>query len=99
MGLATAKLGRAVLLDRLSAVTELAAAAIHGAATAAGERDGIADAAIIRAAAGAATMALHEAALVPLAGQGSDHLFMRKYALFAAGRWPLGTVRGVFYLF
>jgi len=42
---------------------------------------------------------LHEAALVPLAGQGSDHVFVRKYALFAAGRWPLGTVGGMFYLF
>jgi len=26
-------------------------------------------------------------------------VFVRKYALFAAGRWPLGTIHGVFYLF
>ena len=46
-----------------------------------------------------AAMALHEAALVPLAGQGTEHVFVRKYALFAAGRWPLGTVDRMFYLF
>ena len=99
MGLATATLGRAVLLDRLGAATELASEAIHGAAAIAAERDGVADAALVRAASGAATMALHEVALARLAGQGSDHLFVRKYALFEAGRWPLGAVHSVFYLF
>ena len=99
MDLATTKLGRAVLLDRLGAATELASEIIHAAAASAAERDGIADAALVGAASGAATMALHEAALVPLADQGSDHVFVRKYELFAAGRWPLGAVGGVFYLF
>jgi hypothetical protein len=99
MSLAMAKLGRAVLLDRLGAATELASEMIHAAAVGAAERHGVADAALIRVASGAASMGLHEASLVPLAGEGSDHVFVRKYALFAAGRWPLGTVHGVFYLF
>ena len=99
MSLAMAKLGRTVLLDRLSAATELASEMIHAAAASAAERDGVADTALVHAASGAAAMALHEAALVPLAGQGSEHVFVRKYTLFAAGRWPLGTVNGVFYLF
>jgi hypothetical protein len=99
MNLASGRLVRAVLLERLGAATELASEIIHAAAASAAERVGVTDAALIRAAAGAATMALHEAALVPLASEGSDHVFVRKYALFAAGRWPLGTVHGVFYLF
>jgi len=99
MSLAVARLGRAVLLDRLGAATELASEMIHAAAASAAERDGVTDAALVRAASGAAAMALHEAALVPLAGQGSEHVFVRKYTLFAAGRSPLGTVNGVFYLF
>jgi hypothetical protein len=39
------------------------------------------------------------ATLARLAGQGADHLFMRKYALFESGRWPLGVVAGAFHLF
>ena len=44
-------------------------------------------------------MALHGATLARLAGQGAEHLFVRKYGLFESGRWPLGVVGGVFYLF
>jgi hypothetical protein len=97
--LAANRLGRAALLERLTAATEFAAQAIHGAAAIAAERDGMADAALVRAGSGAATMALHEAALARLAGEGPEHLFMRKYALFDSGRWPLGVVGGAFYLF
>jgi hypothetical protein len=93
------RLGSAALLDRLSAATELATEVIHGAAARAAERDGIADAALTRAASGAASMALHTAALSRLAGEGGAHLFMRKYALFEAGRWPLGIVSGAFFVF
>lgn len=99
MAVAEQRLGRGTLLERLSAGTELAAQVIHGAAAIAAERDGIADAALVRAASGAATMALHAATLARLAGQGADHLFMRKCALFESGRWPLGVVAGAFHLF
>jgi len=93
------RLGPAALLDRLSAATALATESIHAAAAGAAERAGIADAALVRAASGAASMALHTAALTRLAGEGSAHLFMRKYALFEAGRWPLAIVSGTFFMF
>lgn len=99
VALAQKELGREPLLERLTAATELASQAIHGAAAIAAERDGVADAALVRAASGAASMALHGAALARLAGQGPAHLFVRKYHLFESGRWPLGVIAGVFYLF
>lgn len=99
MALARGRLGSDALLERLTAATELASESIHGAAAIAAERDGVADAAMVRVASGATTMALHGAALARLAGQGPTHLFVRKYALFESGRWPLGVVAGVFYLF
>jgi hypothetical protein len=55
--------------------------------------------AMARAAAGALLMALHAHALARLAGCGDSHLFMRKYALFALGRWPLGVSHGALQLF
>jgi len=99
MAQARARLGETAVLERLSSATELAGEFVHGAAAVAAERDGIADAALVRAASGAASMALHTAALAQLAGEGAGHLFMRKYALFASGRWPLGIVGRVFFLF
>ncbi len=103
MRVAEQRLGRDALLERLSAGTELAGQAIHGAAAIAAAitsgRNAVADAALVRAASGAASMALHAATLARLAGQGPDHLFMRKYALFESGRWPLGVVGGAFHLF
>jgi len=99
MQVARERVGEDALLERLTAATELASQSIHGAAAIAAERDGVADAALVRAASGAASMALHGAALARLAGQGAEHLFVRKYALFEAGRWPLGVVAGSFYLF
>jgi hypothetical protein len=99
MQVARDHVGDDALLERLTAATELASQSIHGAAAIAAERDGVADAALVRAASGAASMALHGAALARLAGQGPEHLFVRKYALFESGRWPLGVVGGSFYLF
>jgi hypothetical protein len=99
MAQAKGRLGEQRLLERLTAATEFASEAIHGAAAIAAERDGIADAALVRAASGAATMALHAAALARLAGEGPEHLFMRKYALFESGRWPVRVVGGRLDLF
>lgn len=93
------RLGDSVFLERLSAATELATDALHAAAATAAARGGSADAALIRAASGAAAMAMHEAALARLAYRGSDHVFMRKYRILESGRWPLGVLRGVFHLF
>jgi hypothetical protein len=55
--------------------------------------------ALARAAAGALLMALHARALAQLSGCGETHLFVRKYALFLLGRWPLGVSDGALHLF
>jgi hypothetical protein len=55
--------------------------------------------ALARAAAGALSMALHAVALARLAGSEESHLFVRKYALFSLGRWPLGVSAGALHLF
>ena len=46
----------------------------------------------------AAMMSLHQRALAELSGAPDDHYFRIKFALFAAGRWPLGVRSGKFYL-
>jgi hypothetical protein len=43
--------------------------------------------------------ALHCRALATVVQRGEGHLFMRKYALFASGRRPLGVRDGVLCLF
>lgn len=100
-----ARLGAIQVLERLTAATELASDVVHDAAASAARRNGdtrraaTETEAMVRAAAGAATMSLHELALARLAGCGPDHLFMRKYRLFESGRWPLGVLDGAFHLF
>ncbi|HWA14258.1 MAG TPA: hypothetical protein VHA15_14290 [Burkholderiales bacterium] len=81
-----ARLGEPMLLDALtSAVEGEATATLEGALAAGGDET------LARVASGAALMALNNRALALLAGCGPDHLFVQKYALFAAGRWPLGS--------
>ena len=87
------------LLARLDALTRALTGPLHRAAAAAAARDGVADPALVRAAAGAALMAALQHALVELAGGGAAHFFVAKYALFAGGRWPLGWLRGRYLVF
>ncbi len=87
------------LLAALSQVTDAASGVVLGQAAIAAARSGIADPALIRVAAGAATQAAYQAALAEIARAGSAHAFAVKYRLYAAGRWPLGVVGGAFYLF
>ena len=94
-----ARFGEAETLDHLSIAAGIEHEVIHGAAALAASRAGVADPALTRAAAGAASMTAHGRALAHLAEVGETHMFMRKYALFEGGRWPLGIVRGVFHLF
>ncbi len=63
---------------------------LQGAAAVAAIRSGCADAGLIKVAAGAAIYAVHQYRLAVAADAGEEHPFMRKYALFAGGRWPLG---------
>jgi len=93
------KLGEVSALDDLSIKAGIEHEIIHGAAALAAARAGVADPALTRAAAGAASMAAHGRALARLAEAGDTHMFVRKYGLFEGGRWPLGIVRGAFYLF
>jgi hypothetical protein len=73
--------------------------ALHGAAAVAAARGGGADPGLIRAAAGSATYAAHQQRLAVAAGEGEAHPFMRKYALFCGGRWPLGLYGDRFAIF
>jgi hypothetical protein len=81
-------------LSRITAASDL----VHGAAAVACARAGVADAALIKSAAGAATQACYLAALATAAGAGAEHAFAVKFRLFAGGRWPLGIIAGAFYL-
>ncbi|ANK79968.1 MAG: hypothetical protein TEF_03565 [Rhizobiales bacterium NRL2] len=87
------------VLVALTNVTSKASEAVHGAAAVAASRFGVADEGLIRAAAGAAAQAAYQAALVIAAAEEEDHAFARKFALFQAGRWPLGITGGTFSLF
>jgi hypothetical protein len=51
------------------------------------------------AAAGAASYAAYQARLALAAGASQDHPFLRKYALYCGGRWPLGVYQGRFSIF
>ena len=72
---------------------------LHGAAAVAAARAGGADAALIRVAAGAASHAAYQARLARAAGAPAAHPFLRKYALYCGGRWPLGVYKGRFAIF
>lgn len=54
---------------------------------------------LVKAAAGAGSLALYQFTLARLAQAPPDHLFMRKYALFESGRWPLGVFDDTFHLY
>jgi hypothetical protein len=73
--------------------------ALHGAAALAAIRSGVADAGLVRAAAGAATYAAFQYRLAQAAKVSPSHAFMRKYALFCGGRWPLGVYGDRFAIF
>ena len=87
------------LLDALDAAHQPLRAVIQAAAAAAAARAGIADAAMIAEAAGAALLAAHQGELAVLAGAAEAHYFRRKFRFFAGGRWPLGICDGRFIVF
>jgi hypothetical protein len=94
-----ARLERAVRLDPADREWLALTDALHGAAAVAAARFGCAEQGLIRAAAGAAIYAAHQYRLAQAAGAGADHPFVRKYALFAGGRWPLGVYSERFAIF
>ena len=99
LGRAGGALGEDPLIRLLSAVSDSASDTVQGAAAVAAARDGVADPALIKSAAGAATQGCYQAALALAANAGPDHPFTVKFRLFEGGRWPLGIVDGAFHLF
>jgi hypothetical protein len=49
--------------------------------------------------AGVASYVTYQARLALAAGASQDHPFLRKYALYCGGRWPLGVYQGRFAIF
>jgi hypothetical protein len=83
----------------LTALSSHAAEVLGEAAERAAVEAGIADEALMRAAAGAAAQACYNAGLVLVAGAGDQHPFAIKFRLYESGRWPLGVVGNSFNLF
>ena len=96
---ARARLERSARLDPADPEWLALNDALHGAAAVAAARAGCADAALIRVAAGAASYAAYQARLARAAGAASGHPFLRKYALYCGGRWPLGIYHHAFAIF
>ncbi|HTQ06368.1 MAG TPA: hypothetical protein VMI54_21060 [Polyangiaceae bacterium] len=90
--------GESELLVAVSQTLE-ASDALRRAAASAAERFGCEDAGLVGSAAGAASQAFHLTELARLAGESDEHPFYLKRALFAAGRWPLGILRGRYRIF
>lgn len=93
--------GKTAMLDTLTGISEQVSDVVHGAAAVAATRSNIADSGLIRAAAGAATMACYQAAVEIAAGPANDNgtPFLAKYRLFEAGHWPLCVRGSTFYVF
>jgi hypothetical protein len=93
------RLERAVRLDPADPDWLALNEVLHGAAAVAAARTGCADAALIRAAAGAASYSAYQARLARAARAQATHPFLRKYALYCGGRWVLGVYEGQFSIF
>ena len=91
--------GRDLLLGALSLVLSEATNIVLGMASTSALRAGVVEHAIAAVAAGAATHACFQTGLALGAQAGETHPFAIKRRLFEGGRWPLGVVEGVFYIF
>jgi hypothetical protein len=91
--------GEQSVFERVTAAGDALAPAVRAAARVAAVQGGLGATDVAQAAAGAALLAAQQAMLADLADTGGAHFFARKRALFAAGRWPLGLVRGRYYVF
>jgi len=88
-----------MLVVALTNVTKAASECVHVAAAGAAGDIGRRNPALVRAAAGAATQASYQTALLLAAGGDEDHPFALKFRLFEAGRWPLGIIGSSFNVF
>ena len=87
------------LLQHLETLNRDLEAEVHDAALAAAATAGVVDQAIAVEAAGMALLAAHQSALASMAGAGTGHRFIRKYALYKGGRWPVGYHSARFVIF
>ena len=94
---ASAVLGEDMLHTRLTRISQNASDLLQGTASVALSRSDIADAGLAKSAAGAASMAVHQAALA-LANCSGEHPFAAKFRLYQSGHWPLGLYDGVFHI-
>ncbi len=84
------------------ALTHVSAAAGDAAKLAieeAAARAGYSDRVLLDAAAGAATKACYQTALLLAGGGDEDHAVAFKYRLFESGHWPLGVIGSTFNIF
>lgn len=88
-----------LLTFALTHLSGLIAEIVENAAGDAALRAGYDDEETIRAAAGAAIQAAHQAALVLAAGVEDDSAPAHKFRLFEAGRWPLGLIGTSLHIF
>ena len=88
------RIGSELLLEALTSAIDGHAESTYACALAACNGDE----ALAKVASGAALTSIHLRALGLLAGCGELHVFVQKYALFAAGRFPLG-MRGPTFTF
>ena len=96
---AAADLGEGALLALLTGATTAAAPQVRAAAMAAAGSAGTDDPEVVATACASALLALHQCVLAQTTGTPADHPFLRKYALFARGRWALGYRDGVYGLY
>lgn len=93
---AAAQMGEGALLAHLTGAASQAAPRVRAAAIIAAGGAGADDAEVVTTACASALLALHQRVLAQAADAPADHPFMRKYALFARGRWALGYRDGVY---
>ena len=93
------KYGRENLFESLSYISNFVSNIVHGAASISAAQEGVANSGLIRAAAGSATLASHQAALEILVNKRATGPFISKYRLFESGHWPLCLNSKVFYIF
>ena len=99
MDAATRTLGAEIVGARMAQIELLASNYLQTMATDTLIQSGLKDMGLGKSAAGAATIAVHHAALALAAGEPGTHPFAAKFRLFQAGRWPLGVYGDAFYLF
>lgn len=87
------------LLRAVAAMTSGLDEPIRNAAAIAAAAAGVTDTAIVAEASSMALLAAHQNALAEAAGEGPDHRFILKYALWEGGRWPLGYHSARFAIF